>query len=287
MSLSPPLPASPTSGELVDWIELTAILDDWPVISHGRIHEAAVSARPFLEPEEISTALRDLRRRASWQSRIYPFERDGSTYRRKPQVDPWPYLLLVVLSNLGFAENLTYERAASAFELLCQAWARDFLGQHGRVVLFGASSKDRPTSFPDAVRWLADQLGLERGLAHAPTSRNDGGVDIVGWVPFPDGYATTFVMLCQATVKSSFVDKASDIDVRLWGNWINFLSEPMRVLVIPHAVSRSDNAWTDVRDRGVALVDRRRIAETYTGTNLDQALGTPAKKLVLQAMGME
>lgn len=277
-------PASPTPAELADWIEIRAVLDRWPVISHGRIHEAVTAARAFVEPEEISTALRDLRRRASWKSSIYPFERIGSTFRRREHVDPWLYLLLVLFSNPVFTDKLSMQEAREAFEAFCHAWALDFLGGNGKAIMFSPSSPDRPKSFPDAIRWLANQLGLERGIAQAPTSRNDGGVDVVGWVPFPDGSHTSLVLLCQATVRQAYIDKGSDIDLRLWTNWINFLSEPVRVLVVPHAVSRKDTVWTDIRDRGVTLVDRRRLAETYTGRALDEVLGISAEAWVLQAV---
>lgn len=281
---APQCPSEPTPGELADWIELTALVEDWPVISRGRIHTSVDSSRASVEPEAIDTALRDIRRRAAWESSIYPFEKKGSTIRRVANRSPWPYMFLVLVSNANFVENVPRRDAGEIFERFCVMWAQHFLGERGRVTHFVSHSGDRPTRFSDAVQWLATELGLAPGVGYTPSSRNDGGVDIVAWLPFSDTKQTALVMLCQVTIQQDFVSKASDIDVRLWGNWIHFLVEPTRLLIVPHVVSNRDSDWTEVTDRGVALVDRRRLCETFGPADLELAAELDLRFWISQAL---
>ena len=281
------LPSCPTDAlpvELADWIELAAVVDEWPVISRSRVKSAVESSTSSTDAEDIDTALRDLHRRTRWGDRLYPFVKDGSNLRRKAGIEPWPYLMLVLLANRGLLANSVRGTAGDLFEEICHLWLRAFLGSRGQTIRFDLSAPDRPSNFAHAVSWLADQLGLRPGQGYTPTSRNDGGVDLVGWLPFADTSDTALVVLCQATVQVDFLSKATDIDPRLWGKWIAFLVEPARLLMVPHVVSRRSSQWTEVSDRGVALVDRRRFCEVLKWQDFDGRLSVMPRNWVVDSV---
>ena len=132
----------------------------------------------------------------------------------------------------------------------------------------------RPTSFPQAIRWLRGLLetnGLtlpfegaesdpEAEFAPARTYQ-DGGVDIIVWKPFADEGPGFTVLLAQCTVQRAWRTKTRDISLTLWKTWVSFPGQVQKALVIPFSVDRDRWWWRDRTCWLGCILDRLRICE--------------------------
>ena len=235
---------APAKSRAVAWIQ-------------GSSHAASLVA-----PQQVDSAIALMRRRGSLLRGKYPLEiRDVGVIRRPNALDlPYSSMLTVTGGNpLLTWENGSIVEAAEAFEHLAVVAVRELLGSGARAVRFAfPSAEGRPREFPQAILWLAEQMGIRIGSAYRPPRRKDGGVDVVGWRPFPDGRPGFPVALAQVTVESRFVHKASDVDLKIWAGWLRLDVDPMVILAIPRTIP-NDESWNEASTRAVIL-ERIRIA---------------------------
>ena len=130
----------------------------------------------------------------------------------------------------------------------------------------------RPSGFQEAMVWLAEQLEVELGDSYRPPKRKDGGVDVIGWKPFPDNKSGMPVLFVQCTLQRDFTDKAADIELRHWSGWIKLQTPPTTVLAIPGHVAGHEK-WEEISARSMIL-DRFRLAGLIgTPTETDSVEG--------------
>jgi len=136
-----------------------------------------------------------------------------------------------------------------------------WLGDGSRSLIFGWPPRDgRPADFIDAVTWLAEQVGLPDGDLDRPPDANDAGVDCVTWKPSGDGRSGFPIWLIQASVEYDVVHKAGQsIPIEAWKRWIKFGAGPVTVFATAHSVPRGSNAWMELNDLAVQVVDRNRL----------------------------
>ncbi|MCA5923912.1 hypothetical protein [Curtobacterium oceanosedimentum] len=250
--------------ELADWIETSLVVATPKTLGIDRLN---FLARAELNAGEatVSSALAVMQNRAKVLGDDYPFGVNAvsvSSIRTSSRV---PYLTLLFMSpgspwrQIAPADELS--DTASRFEELVRDGLSNFWGKGGQALLFGYPSKEgRPQEFSQAVRWLADIVGLRVGVGYRPPRRKDGGVDVVAWRPFRDGRSGFPILLAQATIQKETFTKTSDIDSRLWASWLAMDVDPLRALCLPGTVRRQGPEW-DQLSSVVLVLDRIRIIE--------------------------
>ena len=201
----------------------------------------------------------------------YPFtvSDDGSTlFVRKPlTVRQKSYLSLLLSANTGYVTKGA-SKLTSSFEIISKAAMKQLLPSAARVHVFGSNSAHR------ASRYQGTVLAKIRKLAHdlhenpkatesdfPPTSTGDEGLDVVGWVPFPDSAPGALLLFAQcACSKDDWVSKQSSSSPLAWSNKIDFTVRPSNVAFIPICFRKADGSWhkrTDIYES--IIVDRLRL----------------------------
>ena len=120
----------------------------------------------------------------------------------------------------------------------------------------GGKKTAEQTLLEELVRTVARD-SHER-FAEAPSSRfKDRGVDVIGWVPFPDGRSSQIVVLLQCAAGHNWVDKRA-VPLEAWTQYIHWsCKRPVIGFSVPCVIE--DHIWHDhAMDKGI-LFDRARI----------------------------
>ena len=173
-----------------------------------------------------------------------------------------PYAALVLLTPGGAARQIVHpvpsSEMAVVFERITERAVARLWGGEGRAIRFGwPSDVGRPPEFPQAVPWLAAKLGVKAGVGYRPPRRKDGGVDVVGWRPFPDGRSGFPVVLVQCTLQSDILAKSRDVDARLWASWLMMDEQPVTALAVPQTIP-AGVLWDELALNG-AVFERMRL----------------------------
>jgi hypothetical protein len=253
--------ADRTAEGLADLIEVG-------VLARGVTGLSAAEARELLAEvagaanESADMALNVMQRRERLLGGRYPFRVSAVGVRLARNTHDLPYTSLLLMSSRASPFRTAaggLADAATILESLTCAAVRGLLGGPARAVRFGwPSEHGRPREFPDAVRWLASQMGLRVGSSYRSPRRQDGGVDVVGWRPFGDGQPGFPILLVQCTLERDFVHKSGDVDLRVWSGWLAFDTDPLTALAIPYTVSSAED-WKEMATR-VIVLDRLRLA---------------------------
>lgn len=245
----------------------------------------------IVDDARVELLFDEIRFRRQVGERLYPFAVADQAVVRAPACGEQVYLLLLVLSAEGSvfrAEGRAHEVEAT-YDAIALLAMRRYLGRGAVGVRFARDAADaddpetRPTSFPEAIDWLRQLLSAGEGVrnSHPPDeedhweserrvaqgrpplrSYSDAGVDVVAWWHFTDGRGGAPVLLAQCTVQRRWERKLSDIDVNLWGKWIDFKTvPPQTALVIPFAERLDDPTWENRTVTAGVIVDRRRLLE--------------------------
>lgn len=255
-------------ARLADWAEAAVLVERRRSVPGADLRDRLLSAG--MDQSDVDTALEDAFGEVEWRSRAsdaYPFSRDGDRLVRRTDRDATLYYFLLMLSVSGRAVRPpTSREAGQLFDVLVAAALRELLGQRSRAALFGFppfGRGARPTGFAAAVIWLGDLMSVPVGPARLRSARKDGGVDVVGWVPFADKRTGFPVLLAQATLQRKWHLKAGDIRTSLWNGYLDFGAEPLIALAVPFAAEDIDQ-WDEVRRIANVVIDRLRLVELIT-----------------------
>ena len=303
MFLRPFAPLSNDDADLADWAEGSLFILDLEELSRPQIAQL-LSGSPleeeFLEPgdpegEVEEEALEDLVaddsrvdqifneviERTRIAERVYPFRTEADLLRFEPAwigADAYLFLLWPCIPGTPFRMDGRYEDHETGFDLLTAAALKSLLGSGTEYVLFDqqyASDDDeavRPTSFPEAIKWLRKLLRLAVTHTPPPTdpaeqddslpagTYNDGGVDVIAWKEFGDQKAAFPIALAQTTIQGEWRKKTRDVIAELWNSWLVFPTPPQRVLAIPFVASHR-STWFARNLMAGLILDRMRLAE--------------------------
>ena len=174
-----------------------------------------------------------------------------------------PSSIAVQLLEMHTGSDL--QKASDMFEeLTCRA-VKGYLGEGSEAIIFGPNNLHRPVSFKDAIKWLAKQLRVAEGKERKPSTRKDGGVDVVGWKPHTDKRTGMTVLLIQSTIGKDIFKKTADIDLDLWKGWLKFRPDPTMAIATPCQIP-FDDEWDEIGKRAM-LFDRTRIANLIDEEN--------------------
>lgn len=247
---------------VADWIETTLLIRDGAQLGLGALQDMAATELHAGAPQ-VELALGVMRRRSELLGSSYPFEVHDWAVRADAGAAGSPYAALVLLTPGGAARQIVHavpsSETAVVFERITERAVARLWGSEGRAIRFGwPSDVGRPPEFPQAVPWLARQLGLQAGSGYRPPRRKDGGVDVIGWRPFPDGRSGFPLVLVQCTLQADILAKSRDVDARLWASWLVMDEEPATALAVPQTIP-TGVLWDELALNG-AVFERMRLA---------------------------
>ncbi len=246
---------------VADWIETTLLIRDGAQLGLGALQDMEATEVHAGAPQ-VELALGVMRRRSELLGSGYPFNVHEWAVRADPAASTTPYAALVLLTPGGAARQIVHavpsSETAVVFERITERAVARLWGSEGRAIRFGwPSDVGRPTEFPLAVPWLAKKLGLQAGVGYRPPRRKDGGVDVVGWRPFPDGRSGFPMVLVQCTLQTDILAKSRDVDARLWASWLVMDEEPATALAVPQTIP-AGVLWDELALNG-AVFERMRL----------------------------
>ena len=236
----------------------------------GRLRSALFTDGSELEIQ-LEMLLSEVERRKKRAEAVYPFAwtEMGLSRTREVNEAPYEFLLWLAISPI-YRQQDRYDEVEELFDNLVRTTLIEYLGPKAVGVRFGApASGERPSGFPDAVKWLASLLRLQTGKAVPRPQRKDGGVDVVVWHPFGDERPGFLVILCQCTVAHDWTPKSKDIVAGIWNGWIDFGRDPLTAIAVPFAVPQAFNRWDELRRTVNIVLDRMRLAELVDVDALD------------------
>lgn len=271
------VPAPPTVGArgLADWVEASLASSGRPYLTRSNMRAAFRNTAFLGESREdadtgIDSTLAEIERRRAILGNQYPF-----TVRRRRvywggEEHTLPYLFCLCLSvSRDFKERDEVTEAAIRFEHLMLDGLRAYLGPGAEGIRFGyPPTGDRPGGFEEALAWLADRVGLERGPAPPHPHKNDAGVDVVVWRSFSDDRPGHLIILRQSTVGRGWSGKERDVIQSVWQGFIDFGKYPVVAFGIPHVVNPKHRLWDELRRTVHIVLDRLRLCELLTEVDL-------------------
>jgi hypothetical protein len=245
------------ANRVADWIETLALQRGTAVGAH-QLQE--VGETHGYSAVDLALGITTVRRRRTLVGHGYPFRTAGGGVAASDRAATAPWTALLVMSSESpLRAELDTGQAGLQLERITAVALRSLYGPGTQSRRFGwPSDIGRPREFPEAVRWLAKEMGVPAGSAYRPPHRKDGGVDVVAWRPFPDGRSGFPVLLCQCTLEKDSSHKAADVDVRVWSGWLALDTDPATALALSEVVAAGEE-WNTLAARTIVL-DRIRLA---------------------------
>ena len=182
------------------------------------------------------------------------------------------YVALLMMANLHYFGSSESD-LTSSFEEIGVAVFRWLLPSHADIHRFGKGPNNSGRykgHIWTKIKKLADDLSCETKCTKeefAPTDNGDGGLDLVGWVPWRDPAPGRFLILGQCTCMPKWEKKQDEASGTRWASRLDFVTHPMTVILIPFFLRTSSGAWHRRTDfSGHLVIDRLRLLRTLAGT---------------------
>lgn len=147
--------------------------------------------------------------------------------------------------------------ATELFERLCRVVATSYLGVHSKCEIFGTSV---PGSFQDKVNDILKKLRIP-GEFNPPTGwtghQQDGGIDLVAWIPFDDSLDSQLIALGQCKTGTNWEIHLKRKQFFQEYSTKQPLMEPVYMFFV--CEDFETNKWEDHSRGGGILFNRKRI----------------------------
>lgn len=193
--------------------------------------------------------------------------RDGNRIKRQRDWTERPgYAFCLALSILPiYREQIestlgnNYTKQGELFEKLC---AESLRGLNWNVVEVGWS-KNSTSSLKDRVQLLSTAIG-ERSHPAAikkwtDPEAKDGGLDLVIWKSFPDGWSGRPLCLLQCASGSNWTEKLHTPNLATWNKLVDFSTKPRNGLAMPFAPEADEFRRKANSEQLMLLIDRHRL----------------------------
>ena len=271
---------SPRAGahEIADYAEwvcwrdngtsMTALLQDL-----GRLDENDYTDGVPEEEETpiiVEDAFKEMERRSHACRDGYPFAlgRTGITLLSDQEDENHRHIIykyLLLATRLNMTSNRRHEDMDGTllFEEVAAEATRSYFGTRSESLVFGTSAID--SNFASKVDTLCQRI--QEGIRfenknHAPSSERDGKLDVVAWIPFPDGMPGKLIAFGQCKTGTDYKDKLAQLQpdsfCRKWFHSSPTLT-PLRMFFVAEALPR-DHWYSIASDAGL-LFDRCRIVD--------------------------
>ena len=169
------------------------------------------------------------------------------------------FLLLVNRMNMQGERVQGEKNATELFEHLCSIGTMNYLGCHSKCEVFGTSVTG---SFKDKVDDLLKKLNIN-GQYKQPLGgtfqQKDGGIDLVGWIPFGDSKDSQLIALGQCKTGSNWEILMKKID--FFDNYSTETPFVNPIYIFFVAEDFGVNKWEERSRSCGILFDRKRILE--------------------------
>ena len=286
-----PNPPSPQAGgdELADFLEILAWINgdasatdvarfqasiDDNIDSTGNIYEGSRDQEDeHLDTMDSVAVLIEERQAICGQA--YPFELDDNGYvlNRKNLLDNskqglYFFLLCATRLNMKDNQNLNGVDGTLLMEEISASAIRGYLGASQAKVFMMGTSSDK--NFRDRMDDLAKELhepGIFKPVSDkAAVQTKDGGVDLIGWIPFADQAPSKLVVFAQVKTGTSWRGDTYQCQPEAFqSQWFSkpVTVPPVRAFCVAESVRRDATDWSHlVIDTGLFL-DRCRLVSCF------------------------
>jgi len=180
----------------------------------------------------------------------------------KPQLVAYIYLLLSTRLNMSRNHKHAELDGALLLEHLSTHVLKTFLGSKSRSMNFGTATGG---GFRERLATLCRELGEGGGLRDMhgePVQARDGGLDIVGWIPFADEEQGKLIVFRQCKTGTEWHGQTSTLQpLDFAKKWLGdtFPVEPMRAHFVAESIDRG--RWRQLSISAGLLVDLCRRVE--------------------------
>ena len=267
-------PTNDHSVALADWVELKAIAEQTSRLSRSVLRHQLREAFGVVGEDLdaiVDLTFSEMQRRSDLAGETYPFSESRSGFELRGDGRVTYGFLLVVAASPQFRALREQNKVAVSFEELLTHSVRRYLGNRANAVRFGTPpSGDRPSTWRDAVKWLASLLGVGLGPGRPSPRKQDGGVDAVGWIPFSDSRGGQLVVLAQATIEIDWwaSKKHNEIQPQVWTGWIDFGRIPATAFGVPFIIPSNFSHWDELRRSTDVIFDRLRMCDVLGVDNV-------------------
>lgn len=247
--------------ELAHYIEAELLVSGDEYVSMAEIRDGWTSGQAPSE-EEIDFALTEIDTRRQLMGEHYPYLTvdQGVLLVDDETRDLYSFLHLLSLKETPLRLTKDYPRSDPLFDAVVREVVKAALGVSSQAIEFGWPPRGgRPAEFPQAVAWLAERMGVGLRSNEAYSESLDGGVDIVGWSPYPDGQIAFPILLAQNTIQRAFVKKPRDVIPEVWREWLKIKADPLVGFAVPFFMRPKDPWWERAGTNLTYLWDRTRI----------------------------
>lgn len=176
------------------------------------------------------------------------------------------YIFLLLSSSLRHFDKPLETPLTSNFELVSSEAMKKLLPSNAEVHIFGANALHQGKytgNLWNKIRGLAEDL-RERVLAaeadFSPYDTGDKGLDVVGWVPFPDLAPGLPIYFAQCGCTAEWVEKQHSCSRESWNRTMTFCCPPGKVAFIPYCFRNSDGGWhKEIDIHCTIIIDRLRL----------------------------
>ena len=202
----------------------------------------------------------------------YPFEIDLDnskiSLKRIQSINQSLYGILLISSNLNY--SLEYMPFLTAqFEYFSIEVLRSLLPNNSTIHIYGKNNSGIETPFVGKEINKLQLLSKELNISLTPNSTDkfiskfstgDTGLDIVGWYNFEDNMASSIKYFAQCACGKEWIDKQFDVSMIKWSNFLNFLNDPIPMIIIPRSFRDENGEWENpLKIYNTVLIDRLRL----------------------------
>ena len=250
--------------------------DDEATVSSDEAEETEVAEEDDKHYRLVKDWFVSLANRAKMLGDDYPFELNAENSKLKLRATITPahhlYVAFLMMANLHYF-GTSQSDLTSSFETIGVSVFRWLLPSHANIHRFGKGpdNKGRYSGHIwKKITKLAKDLSCKMKCTRdefAKTDNGDGGLDLVGWVPWNDYAPGRLLIFGQCACTPNWVNKQGQASGRVWGNTFDFVTHPMTVILIPFFLRTSSGDWHQRRKFDEHLIiDRLRLLRTLAGT---------------------
>lgn len=185
------------------------------------------------------------------------------------------YILLLLCSNLNYFKEIDHELTVD-FEILSFYCLKFFLPRKAVVKSFGKNSAykgNAKTKISKLAEDLNTKINLDKLESIPPTSSQERGLDLIGWLPFVDKIPNMVIILGQCACGKNWNYK--QYETQRFKEYIAFPKLPIHAMFIPYAMSIPRDIKFHQHDEILndqLLFDRKRILEQIDEFNFSAEL---------------
>lgn len=277
----------------MSWVEVPADFDPHS-LAEAMEAELLISGDDFLSAAELRVlypagrqptetewelALAEIERRGTEFGSLYPFAvvDDGLMIERRSEANVYLTLLLLSIKGMPVRLEQDYPRSDPIFDEIVRIAFRNDFGNSADSVTFAWPPREgRPSTFPEAVKWTAERVGVPLRGGVIPEEPKDAGVDVIVWQPYPDGRTGFRILLVQNTVQFSFRDKPREVRPSRWRDWLEIGAVPGVGFAVPFLVPEKDRWWDYVTLDVDVVLDRGRLMHALRMEDVSEWPAAPA-----------